>query len=77
MAIPIQLLGKTSVILKKEGGLGPRRIEDWNKASKLGHLWAICSDKIHRGCDEAITRLSEIKTTQVPFDFSGLGENLN
>ncbi|CAI9779493.1 unnamed protein product [Fraxinus pennsylvanica] len=29
---------------KKEGGLGLRSIEIWNKAAKLKYLWSICTD---------------------------------
>ncbi|CAI9779492.1 unnamed protein product [Fraxinus pennsylvanica] len=29
---------------KKEGGLGLRNIEIWNKAAKLKYLWSICTD---------------------------------
>lgn len=30
---------------KKEGGLGLRGLEEWNRAAMLKHLWHICTDK--------------------------------
>ena len=30
---------------KREGGLSIRRVEDWNKAAMMRHLWAVCSSQ--------------------------------
>lgn len=43
---------------KKEGGLGFKRMKEWNRASMLRHMWALCKKEDSLGkvdsflCDE-------------------------
>lgn len=41
-SVGVKVAWQSVCVPKIEGGLGLKRLPDWNKASMLRHLWALC-----------------------------------